>query len=228
MTIFNFALKRSLGGKLDIFMLLLLPVVTVFISVETWLPIPFGFQLYGLLLLFMASKICKIMMIDRESRVVLRIQASPISHLRYLSENLLAYTLILTVINAVVVGLGVIYYGSGLLEPVKLFIIFNVFSVTSIGISIAWYALFHHTESAYSILSGLFMAMAMLGGMFWPYDIMPEVVQRVIQILPTYWYSVGLRQILLEGGGGNLYFTLGVLLLFGFAFILLGSRRRLS
>lgn len=226
MTIFNFALKRTIGNKLDILMLFVLPVATVFISAETWLPIPLGFQLYGLIILFMSAKICKIMMIDRESKVTLRIQVAPISNFRYLGENLLAYTLIMTVINAVVVALGVIYYGSQLLEPLMLFILFTIFSFTSIGISIAWYALFQQAETAYSILGGLYTAIAMLGGIFWPYEIMPEFVQKVVKILPTYWFGKGLRQVVYKGYEGNFYLTLGILVMFGISFILLGSRKR--
>lgn len=228
MTIFRFALKRTLSSKLDILFLFFLPVIMVFISAESWLHLPVGFQFYGMLIMFMSAKLCKLIMMDRESQVVLRIQVAPISHFRYLAENLLAYTLIMTAIAAVVVGLGAAYYGSDLREPLNLFLLFSVFSLTSIGISIAWYSLFRNSETAYSILGGFYMIIAMLGGLLWPHEIMPEWIQKFLQILPTYWLSVGLRQISYQQHEGNFYFTLSVLILFGIAFILLGSRRKLS
>jgi|SRR5690554_1578140 len=228
MTIFNFTLKRVFKNKLDLLMFLLLPVILVFISVETWIPIPLGFQLYGILLLFISSKICKTMMQDRENKVVLRISAAPITHLRYLGENLLAYTLILSMVNLIVVGLGVLRYGVDIIPPLKMFLLFSAFSATSIGLSIAWYALFQHTETAYSILGGLYMSLAMLGGMLWPFEAFPEILQRIIQILPTYWYAMGMRQVIYEGYNGDFFLTIGILLLFSLAFILLGSRKRLG
>jgi ABC-2 type transport system permease protein len=228
MTIFTFVFKRRFKSISDIFMLLLLPVITVFISAETWLPVPLGFQLYGILIMFIASKICKTMMEDREKRVVLRLSAAPITHLRYLVENLLAYTLILSAVNFIVVALGVLHYGANIIPPVKMFLLFSTFSATAIGLSIAWYALFQNTETAYSILGGLYISLAMLGGMFWPFEIMPEVMQRVIQILPTYWFALGLRQVVYEGYSGNFFITIGILLLFSAVFILIGSRKRLG
>ncbi|MPW25454.1 ABC transporter permease [Alkalibaculum sp. M08DMB] len=228
MTIFNFVFKRTLKGKFDIFMLLLPPIITAFISVETWLPIPLGFQMYGVILMFLSSKLCKTMMEDREKKVILRISAAPITHLRYLMENLLAYTLILSSINIIVVGIGVLRYGSVTIPPLNMFLLFSVFSATSIGLSIAWYALFKHTETAYSILGGLYISMAMLGGMFWPIEIMPQIIRRIVQILPTYWFALGMRQVVYTGYDGNLFMTIGILLLFSVAFIMVGSRKRLG
>lgn len=228
MTIFKFTFKRVFKNKFDILWLILLPVISVFISAETWIPIPLGFQLYGILLLFISSKICKTMMEDRENKVVLRISAAPITHLRYLAENLFAYALILSFVNIVVVGLGALRYGVEIIPPIMTFLLFSAFSATSIGLSMAWYALFRHTETAYSVLGGLYFALAMLGGMLWPIEIFPEIVQRTIQILPTYWFAMGMRQVVFEGYTVDYFLTIGILLLFSAVFILLGSRKRLG
>lgn len=228
MTVFKFVIKRTLKEKTDVFFLLLIPIISVFISAETWLPIPLGFHLYGIILMIMSSKICKTMMVDREKKVVVRISAAPISHLRYLAENLMAYGFILSVINFLVIGLGVLRYGSDVFSPIKMLLLFSAFSICSIGFSISWYALFTHAETAYSILGGLQISLAMIGGMFWPVEIMPEIVQKIIRILPTYWYSLGLRQVVYQGYEGSFILTLGVLLLFGLFFILMGSRKRLG
>jgi|GEM_PF-3407680 len=195
MTIFRYAMKRTVKTPVDALMLLALPVAIVFVTRETWLPLPMGLQFYGMLLLFISSKICKIMMTDRESKVTLRISASPVTQLRYLSENLAAFGLILTVINGIVVLTASVYYDIALGILGRLFILYSAFSIAAIGLAIAWYALFSNSEAAYSVLGGLYAAMAMIGGMFWPYELMPDPVVRIIRILPTYWYSLGLRQI---------------------------------
>src|SRR5690554_122202 len=228
MSIFTLVFKRTFKGKYDILMLLLLPVITVFISAETWIPVPLGFQLYGMLLMFMSAKICKTMMEDREKKVVLRISAAPITHLRYLGENLSAYTLILSLVNIIVVGLGVLRYGVDIVPPWQMFLLFSAFSAASIGLSMTWYTLFQHTETAYSVLGGFYVSLAMLGGMFWPFEIFPEIIRRIIQILPTYWFALGMRQLIHEGYDGNYFVTIGILLLFSVTFILMGSKKRLG
>ncbi len=228
MIIFKYVFKRTIRSKLDILMILLLPVLLVFISTEPWLPIPLGFQLYGILILFISSKLCRIMMEDREKKVVLRISAAPITPLRYLVENLLAYTVILGAINGVVITIGVFKYGIQNIYPLEMFLLLTAFSFASIGLSIAWYSLFRSSDTAYSILSGLYMSLAMLGGMLWPIEIMPDIIQRMVQILPTYWFALGMREIVFEGFSKEFVFILGILILFSIAFTLLGSRRRLG
>lgn len=228
MTVFRYALKRTIKNPLDVLMILVLPIAIVFISEETWIPIPMGLQYYALLLLFLSSKICKIMMIDRENRITLRIAASPISHFRYLFENLMAFVLILTFINIVVVVIGVLNYGVDAINPLRILSLYSAFSVAAIGMAIAWFAMFKHTETAYSILGGLYTAMAMMGGFFWPYEIMPDLIIRFVRILPTYWFSLGLRQISFIEYEGDFLVTIGVLLLFGLTFITIGSKKNLS
>lgn len=228
MTIFRYAMKRTVKTPVDALMLLALPMAMVFVTAETWLPFPLGLQFYGIMLLFISSKICKIMMTDRENKVTLRISASPVTHLRYLSENLVAYGLILTVINGIVVLTSSIYHDISWGSLAELFLLYSAFSIAAIGMAIAWYALFNNSETANSILGGLYISIAMIGGMFWPYELMPDPVVRVIRILPTYWYSLGLRQIIYPGYEGSLWISVGILLLFGITFILVGSRKQFS
>lgn len=228
MTIFTFVFKRTFKKPLDVIMILILPILSVFLSTKSWISIPYGFLLYGLLIMFIASKLSRTMMEDREKRIIVRLAAAPISQFRYLIENLIAYTLILTVINAIVILLGVIIYGSVIIMPLKLFLLYTSFSIASIGLSISWYALFKQAEIAYSILGGIYVAIAMIGGMFWPHEIMPEFIQKFILILPTYWFSIGMRHVALSNYEGSFIMTLSILIFFGIAFVLIGSRKRLS
>lgn len=228
MTIFSFAIKRTIRSKLDMFMLLLIPVILVFISEQAWMPFPLGLQIYGIMTLFLSSKVCRVMMLDRENKMLVRIQAAPVSHLRYQVENVCAYALIIFSINLVVTVLAFFYYDYSLMLIFQLFMLYNLFSYTAIGMSMAWYTFFKNSETAFSILGGLFIAIAMLGGLLWPYEIMPEAMHQVIQLLPTYWLMVGFRQLFIADYPGNVLETLFILLLFGLIFIIFGSRRRLS
>ncbi|WP_042221885.1 ABC transporter permease [Oceanobacillus manasiensis] len=228
MTIFTFVFKRFFRKKSNIVFLFVLPIGSVFIPTAAWPPIPLGFHYYSLLLLLLAARLGGITLEDRTNKTLLRLSASPISHFQYLFQNLLAYTVILTVVNLVFVFLGVIVHGENLPSPILLFIIYTVFSMTALGFSLAWYSLFRHMETAFSILGGVIVLMGMLGGVMWPVEAMPEYLQQAVMLLPTYWAAESTLIVAYGTQAKDLGTPLVVMILFCIAFLLLGSRRRLT
>ncbi|WP_404430298.1 ABC transporter permease [Sutcliffiella horikoshii] len=228
MTVFTFVFKRFFRKKSNIIFLLALPIGAAFLPSGEWPNIPIGFQYYSIILLFLAARLGGIILEDREDKTLLRISVAPITHFQYLWQNLLAYSLILTLVNVVFVILGVLVHGNDLPEPILLFIIYTVFSMTAIGFSLAWYSLFRNKEVAFSILGGFIILMAMLGGVMWPVEIMPDYFQRAVMLLPTYWVAEGTILVSYGAPVEELGVPMVVMFLFCIAFLILGSRRRLS
>lgn len=228
MTIFNFVFKRFFRKKSNIILLAVLPVGAVFLPMGEWLPIPLGFQYYSVILLFMAARLGGIIMEDRTDKTLLRVSVAPITHFQYLWQNLLAYTLILTVVNLVFIILGMMVHGRDLPSPALLFILYTVFTMTALGFSLTWYTLFQNKEAAFSALGGFIVLMAMLGGVMWPVEVMPEYIQRAVMLLPTYWVAEGTKLISTGAKIEEIGLPIVVMLLLCVAFLLLGSRRRLS
>lgn len=227
MTIFNFVFKRYFRNSSNIIFLCLLPIASVFLPVGEWLPLPLGFQYYGVLLLFIATRLGSIIMEDRANRTLLRVEAAPITHFQYLWQNLLAYSLILMGLNFVVIIAGVLVHGDILINPILLFILYTIFSMTAIGFSLAWYSLFHNKEAAFSVLSGVIMLMTMLGGIMWPIEAMPIILQRFAKLLPTYWLMNGIIEILSGASIVDLILPIAMMSMFSIVFLILGSRRRI-
>ncbi len=69
--------------------------------------------------------------------------------------------------------------------------------------------------------TGIAMAMAALGGGWWPMEITPPLYQQVVQILPTTWAMRAYTRILLHGAGIAELQT-EILVLFGFAVFFFG------
>lgn len=228
MTIFNFVFKRYFRKPSNIVFLFVLPLAAVFLPAGEWLPIPLGFQYYGVLLLFIAARLASVIMEDRANKTLLRIGAAPVTHFQYLWQNLLAYSIILIALNLVVVVAGVVVHGDGLTSPILLFIIYSFFSMTAIGFSLAWYSLFRNKESAINVFSGVIMLITMLGGVMWPVEIMPVFFQRLAMLLPTYWLMEGMIVIIRGASTADLVLPLTMMMMFSVAFLLLGSRRRLA
>lgn len=228
MTVFQFVFRRFFRKKSNSIFILVLPIGALFLPMGEWPPIPLGFHYYGIIIMFIASRLAAIIMEDRANKTMLRLSVAPISHFQYLWQNMLAYTVIMTAVNMVFVLVGVMVHGDNVPSPGFLFIIYTVYTMTALGFSLAWYAIFRNKEAAFSILGAIIVLMAMLGGVLWPVEILPESLQRAVMLLPTYW--VAEATILLSYGAAaeELFTPLVVMFLFCIAFLLLGSRRKLT
>ncbi|WP_130860671.1 ABC transporter permease [Gracilibacillus phocaeensis] len=227
MTIFFFAIKRCFRDIMNIVLLCVLPIIVILMPDGKWTLLPIGFQLYGTVLFFAAAKLVSIIMEDRIKGILVRIGVSPVTHFQYLWQNLLAYSLVL-VIQVVIVMVGGLLYGHDLVQPFLLFVIYTLFAITAIGFSLAWFSLFRQKETAFVILVGLIMLMSMASGMMWPIDLMPEFMQRLVMLLPTYWLVKSLQIVASQADVVELVVPLVMLLMFTVAFLVIGSKRRLS
>ncbi|WP_238544851.1 hypothetical protein [Geomicrobium sp. JCM 19037] len=96
MTIFTFALKRTLRDRTNILFLTLFPVAAIFLPDQQYWPLlPLGYQYFGVLMLFVSIRLTSIMLDDRQKGVVKRLAAAPVSHFQYLWQNLLAFAIIM-------------------------------------------------------------------------------------------------------------------------------------
>ncbi|ERN53792.1 ABC transporter permease [Alkalihalophilus marmarensis] len=228
MTVFRFVFRRFFRRKSNSIFLLVLPIGAIFLPTGDWPPIPLGFHYYGIIIMFMASRLAAIIMEDRSNKTLIRLSVAPISHFQYLWQNMLAYTTIMTAVNLMFVIIGTIVHGGNLPSPVFLFIIYTVFTMTALGFSLAWYAIFRNKEAAFSVLGGIIILMAMLGGLLWPVEIMPDFLQRAVMLLPTYWVAEATILLSYNAAIEELFVPLVVMILFCIAFLLLGSRRKLT
>ncbi|SCY91403.1 ABC transporter permease [Alkaliphilus peptidifermentans] len=230
MTVFKFVFKRYFRNLSNVIFLGLLPIAAAFLPIggtPEWIPLPLGFQYYGLIQLLIAARLAEVIMEDRINKILLRIGVTPMTHLQYLWQNLLAFSAILTGVNVIVMILGIVVHGDALISPGLLFIIFTVFSMTSIGFALAWYSLFRNKETAFSLLGGVIILISMLGGVMWPIQIMPPLIQRLAMLLPTYWLMEGILIVVKGGGFIDLMQPLALMAMFSLGFIILGSRRRI-
>ncbi len=232
MSVFELALKRCIRDKGTLVLLISLPVIVVTMPAADdaanfgWTQLPLGYQFFGIILLFTASKMVHFLLQDRASGVLVRISAAPISHFAYLSWNLLAYASVLVAQIAIAIGGGLLA-GHEILSPALLFVTYVVFAFAAMSFALAWCSLFRSREASMLILVGVIMIMAMLGGLMWPVEIMPDALQRTAPLLPTYWLAEA-QSIVVRGEINiNLILSYIILGLFTLVFLLLGSRSRI-
>lgn len=228
MTVFRFALKRVFRSPLNWLLVCVLPAGTAFLPSMEGYTVPIGFHMYGVILLFAAFLMLRSVVEDGESGVFRRIGAAPVTHFRYLWETLLAYAVVLVVQNAAVVALGVLVHGDGVPSPVLLFTAYSVFSLASLALSLAGGSLFRSRDAAYGTLSVVLTLLSLIGGFFWPVEMMPPSLRRAAMATPCYWLVQAMETLRQDGPPGRFALALAVMLLFTVAFLLVGSRRRME
>jgi ABC-2 type transport system permease protein len=225
MTVFLFALKRSFRKPLNILLIGVLPLGLLLIPRFGSWTMPMGFHLYGELVFFLAYSLIFTVSEDRNSGILTRIAAAPVSHFSYLGQILAAYTCIMVAQNGAMVLGGHLIYGGMLENPLRMLASYSVFSLASLSFCLALCSLVRLREVAYGSLSMLIIFFAALGGSMVPVTMMPAFLKRLAMISPIYWLHVALGAV--PGTEGQFMLSLAVLLLFALVFLLAGSKRRM-
>jgi ABC-2 type transport system permease protein len=226
-TVFKFALKRSFSNIANLVFLTLFPVACIFLPRgEEWPFLPYGYQYFGIIILFIGIRLATIILEDREKGVVKRLAVAPISHFNYLSQNLLAYSVILILQCAIVVYGGVLF-GQELYQPGWLFLLYVSFSFASLAIALAWISIYRKKDVAFLIYMSLIFIVVVLGGLIIPVEMFPDLLKRMAVILPTYWLGQGLNWVVFGEEILDFLIINGVLWLYTIVFVVIGSTRKI-
>ncbi|MEK4146473.1 ABC transporter permease [Robertmurraya sp. FSL W8-0741] len=228
MTIFKFALKRSFSNTTNIIFLTLFPIACIFLpNGEEWPFLPYGYQYFGLLILFVGIRLATIILEDREKGVVKRLAVAPISHFQYLSQNLLAYSIIL-ILQCIIVVYGGVLLGKELYQPDRLLLLYISFSFVSLALALAWISIYRKKDVAFLVYMSFIFIVVILGGLMIPIEIFPDLLKRIAVIFPTYWLAEGLKWIVFSEEILDFLLINGVLWLYTIVFVIVGSIRKIN
>ena len=111
-------------------------------------------------------------------------------------------------------------------DPAALVVILATFGLAGVALGTAL-GTFVKTEGQASNLSLMLgMAMALLGGCWWPMELFPAGLQQLVRVLPTTWAMSAMTDITMRGHGlADILPEAGVLLAFAAVFFLVGLWR---
>lgn len=149
-----------------------------------------GYIAFCLITLMISST--SLIMEDKRSGVLQRLWSSPMKRVSYYAQHIMAYLFIsilqLLIVFTVLPLVMDISFGTTIKSKAMIMFICICFSLVciSMGVAINKYA---KNKMAVSSLNALIvLPMMMLGGCFWSRDIMPDVLQKISQIMPTTWF----------------------------------------
>jgi len=231
MTVFKFALLRSMRHPVSLVLNTAIPIILMFIPVlweENILGISFGFSILAFVIIFGAFTMSKNIIADKEDGAITRILMGPVTMRSYLAQNLLSSMIPLITQLVVVALLGMLLRDWSFTLALGAFISFAVLTATCVAMAFAWQCLFKGSENSTTGFSILATVMAMLGGLFIPTSLFPGILEHIGVIFPSYWAMHSLRYILTYGEFVNSFWIgIGAMSLFAIAFLLYGGQRRI-
>lgn len=228
MSLFRLALIRSLRNRTNAVLLLLPPLAIVCMpSAEYWPTVPYGYQYFGVLLLFLGIRLTSQIMEDRAQGIHRRLAAAPFSYFYYLVQHLLAYVLILGLLCVSVVVLG-IAIGQPLHQPLRLLALYLSFSVTALALALVWISYYRNKHTSFLVYMSLVSLAVVASGLIVPHLLFPEWLIQVAYFLPTYWLAVGLDAVGTLAPESAWLQAIGILWLYTLLLMTLGSFRKLT
>ena len=172
-------------------------------------------------MLFSATSATNIILKDKEKNVFTRLFTTPLTRINYIIQSVMAF-LVITFTQVTLYFLMFKYIfkfnlGDAPLNLYLLFLIFGVFTI-SLGVFITTHA--KDLRLAGTIGTLINLPFAMLGGCFWPREIMPNVLINISKFVPTTWINTANSNILYGAPLSDAFGTITLLL--GSSVILLG------
>jgi ABC-type multidrug transport system permease subunit len=226
LTVFRFGIVRGLKNWVSILFNMAVPVGLIFVS-ELWTgQEQRGFYFLAGSLMFGSLPACKSLLNDKLEGTYRRIHLSPISKASYLFQSVVSGFIPLFIPVVVVIVLGSILYHweSGFM--LGLFILYTLFAMASVALIMAWRNLFSEKEASSVAFSVGMSLVAMLGGVWMPLEIMPEILRILGGLFPVYWVSLSLNSLLNFGINWQFGMYLLILVLFISAYTLFGIKGR--
>ncbi|MCL2570969.1 MAG: ABC transporter permease [Defluviitaleaceae bacterium] len=182
--------------------------------------------MYGFVAMFMAFFIIRTLMDDRLLGMPERLGVLPISPRKIMVQGTLAAfgsTLFASAVLVLFLNFRLGYVPN----PVHLFTILALFNLFTVAFVFAIYSSVKTMAAVSVIVTMIANIFSMLGGLFWPLEMVPQFMQRIAWFTPTYWFAQGLRnihEISFEG------FIMPVLFMLGFTLVamLLGGWKRIQ
>lgn len=193
-------------------------------KVNTYLSL--GFMV--MFMLFMSANAAALVLEDKQLKTYGRVLSSPVSTRNYFIQNLLSYIAIMLVQICLIFSILIFIFKADMGPSIgSLLVLFTVFALTSValGMAISSFSKDLRQDNAMSYL--ITIPMSMLGGCFWPREIMPKVLQHLSNFTPVTWVLKASEKLLYGSTLKDIGAEIAILLLFTLVFLIVGSNKRI-
>ena len=186
-------------------------------AADNWAVVAQWFSFLGFIAIFTANSMVRALVEDKMHGMPERLGVLPITARKILWQGTLA-AFTATGITTILV-LAVIHVRVGAIpNPAALFLLLSLYNLFAVGFILALTSTLRKLDNVAMIVTMSATIFAMLGGLFWPLELVPEFMRRLAWLSPGYWLSRGLHNIHDPGFEG---FVMPMLFLGGFTVVAL-------
>jgi ABC-2 type transport system permease protein len=167
------------------------------------------------------------LLVERDEGTLRRLLVMPMGKATILTGKLLGIFIGALVQMAIMILAGQFVFGVQWgQEPLALIVMLLAYGFTSTALGLMVAALARTVAQANAAGTIAIMALASLGGAWWPIEIVPQWMQSVALVLPTGWAMRGFHDVITRGLDLNaIWLEVGVLAGFGLLFLAVGAAR---
>lgn len=179
----------------------------------------------GILLMMMllsAGNFAEIIMKEKENRTYFRLLSAPINARKYVLANI-AVSMIVMVVQVLftLICATKVFHIEMYVSFWQMSAILTLFALVSVGLSLMIVSFATNSGAAGALQSLITTPSCLLAGCFWPFDLMPKVIQRIAQFMPQRWVLDTISQLQHGSPFGGLYLNFLILLAFAAVFFLI-------
>ncbi|PWK03932.1 ABC transporter permease [Tumebacillus permanentifrigoris] len=162
----------------------------------------------------------------RKSGVWYRMMAVPATRLQILGGYMLSFFVTGWLQFAILMGFSSVLFGVEWGNWFAQFVLVSAFLLCVVGLGMLIAGFVRSTEQQMAFGSLLILSTCMLGGVYWPLDIVSETMRKAADFTPQKWAIDGFTELIARGGGlGDVVGPVAVLLGFAVVFLVVGVKR---
>jgi ABC-2 type transport system permease protein len=193
---------------------------------DNWGAITFWLGFFGFISMLTAYFVVKTLTEDKRRGMPDRLGVLPMHQRNYLIQSVLA-AFVATEITVALLMLVIFIFLGAIPNFIMLFLLLSLYNLFTVSMVFAVISFLKDLGAASVVVSLSATIFAMLGGVFWPLELVPDFMQKLAWFSPGYWLVRGISDIKTVTFGG---YGIAVLFLSGFTAvaILLGGWKKIQ
>lgn len=180
-------------------------------------------------ILYLSTMATTLILKDKEEGVYNRIFSSGVKAKSYMLQCFLSFVVV-TLIQIVSILLIMKEFLNSDLgpSPVNLFVVLGVFGVASVALGVAICNMSKDLKQANATVALVSTPLAMLGGCFWPKEIMGTTLQNISNFVPTTWVLNAVNKILNGSTLIGVSKEIGIMCIFILVFLIISMTKKMD
>jgi ABC-2 type transport system permease protein len=164
---------------------------------------------------------------ERKRGTLRRLLVMPATRTGILGGKLISRLLLgLTQIAILLVGGALLFGVDWGRDPIAVALVSLAFALSTVSLGLLLATFVRTRGQASSVVVGMSMALAAMGGAWFPLEVTPPLYRQLVKVLPSTWAMQAYTDLLARGAGlGDVLLEVGVLVGFAVVFIVLGLLR---